>query len=91
MVDFVPAPHHIEAGETVDILMPDSAGISSTMRMASGFTITFGANCGSISTISAPVERILVRPSRIATSELIVASAGGAGDVHFTLRKQTFV
>src|SRR5450759_760309 len=36
------------------------------MCAASAFTITFGANCGSISTMSAPVARILLRPSRIA-------------------------
>src|SRR5674476_1232004 len=40
--------------------------INSTMCSASAFTMTFGANCGSISTTSAPVERILLRPSRIA-------------------------
>ena len=28
------------------------------MRVASAFAITFGANCGSISTMSAPVARI---------------------------------
>ena len=49
--------------------------ISSTMRAASGFAITFGANCGSISTISASVERILVRPSRIATLWLLSLSS----------------
>src|ERR1019366_4664184 len=37
--------------------------ISSTMGPTSGFTITFGANCGSISTTSAPMARIFLRPS----------------------------
>ena len=41
------------------------AEINATIDSASGFAITFGANCGSIRTMSAPTARIFARPARI--------------------------
>src|SRR3974390_3215372 len=44
--------------------------ISSTVAAARELAITFGANCGSIITTSAPIARIFFRPSWIAVSPL---------------------
>jgi hypothetical protein len=71
-------PHESKAVKHVDVLSA-ALEIRSTMSSISGLTITFGANCGSIKTTSAPIAFIYTVADQENGFRMFIASEYGVG------------